>query len=186
MGKVLLCRGFTLLELLIGLALIYILLALGAPSAKRIVDSHRIAADINHTSALLRFARTHAISQYETVKICPTTDYLNCSRDWRSPLIVFADVNSNNVLDENETLLAARSPLAKQHKMKGPVSPIRFFESGENASPASLIICPVSNDVTLARAIYVSLQGRIRISIDYNGDGIHERIKKTNISCSSF
>jgi type IV fimbrial biogenesis protein FimT len=178
--------GFTLLELLVSIALLYVVLGIAIPSAKRMLDINKIAADINHTNAIIRFARTTAISQYQTIKICPAHNHVSCSTDWAAPLIVFADNNSNNVRDANEPLLAASSALRKQHKMKGPKSAIQFHESGENASPASLTLCPKTNDNTLARALYISLQGRIRLSVDYNNDGVHERVKKVKLVCTSF
>jgi type IV fimbrial biogenesis protein FimT len=179
-------NGFTLLELLICIALSYVVIGIVAPSAMRIVDAHRIAADINHTNAIIRFARTYAISQFQTTKVCPASDHATCSRLWEQALIVFVDKNKNNIRDPNEALLAAGSAIFKQHKMKGPSSPIQFYESGDNASPASLVLCPKSNDVSLARALYVSLQGRVRLSVDHDDDGIHERVRRENLVCSSF
>ncbi|MFT6269688.1 MAG: type IV fimbrial biogenesis protein FimT [Alphaproteobacteria bacterium] len=175
-----------MLELLVSIATLYVVLGFAAPSAKRIIDVHRIAADVNHTNAMIRYARTLAISQYQTTKICPASDHATCTTDWDKSLIVFVDMNSNNLRDIDEPLLAASSALSKQHKIKGPRSPIQFYENGENASPASLTICPKSNDNTLARALFVSLQGRIRLSIDHNQDGIHERIENVNLVCTSF
>jgi type IV fimbrial biogenesis protein FimT len=181
--KRLLNEGFTLFEMLIVIAVSYIILGIVAPSAKRILDINRIAADINHTSALVRYARTLAISQIETIKLCPASDHSVCDRSWQLPIIVFADSNSNNIRDDDEPLLASGTAIAKHHKMSGPKSPITFRENGTNASPASITLCPVSNDSTLARAIYISLQGRTRLSQDYNNDGIHERVKNTNLNC---
>jgi type IV fimbrial biogenesis protein FimT len=178
--------GFTLLELLISVGVLYVVLAIAAPSAKRILDKHRIAADINHTNALIRFTRNHAISTYQSTKICPSSDYAACSRNWQLPLIVFVDENRNNIRDTNEPMLAAGQALREQHKIKGPLSAITFYESGDNASPASLLLCPQSNDNSLARALYVSLQGRIRLSVDNNNDGIHERSRNVNLDCTSF
>lgn len=179
-------KGFTLLEMLIVIAISFIVLGIIAPSAKRILDVNRIAADINHTSALVRYARTLAISQIETIKLCPANDHSVCSKSWQLPLIVFADRNHNNIRDDDEPLLASGLTIAKHHKMSGPKSPITFRENGTNASPASITLCPTSNDNTLARAIYISLQGRMRLSKDYNDDGTHERIKNTNLNCESI
>lgn len=181
--KLLSSRGFTLMEMLIAIALSSVILGLITPSAKRIIDKHRISADINHTSALIRYARTLSISQVETIKLCPAHNHSVCDSDWKLPIIVFVDTNNNNVRDADEPLLAAGKALDKQHKMKGPKSAIKFFENGTNASPASLTLCPISNDNTLARAIYISLQGRTRLSKDHNNDGIHERIENTNLNC---
>jgi type IV fimbrial biogenesis protein FimT len=182
-SKLLSSRGFTLMEMLIAISLSYIILGVITPSAKRIIDKHRISADINHTSALIRYARTLSISQIETIKLCPAINYSVCEKDWKSPLIVFVDTNNNNIRDEDEPLLGAGNALSKQHKMRGPKSPIKFYENGTNASPASLTLCPISNDNTLARAIYISLQGRTRLSKDHNNDGIHERVENTNLNC---
>lgn len=176
-------RGFTLVELLIAVATLYIVLGVVTPSAKRIIDKHRISADINRTNALVRYARTLAINQIETIKLCPSNDYSQCNEDWKLPLIVFIDLNHNNIRDKEEPLMAAGSAIARQHYMTGPKSPIKFYENGTNASPASLTLCPINKDNTLARAIYISLQGRTRLSVDYNNDGIHERIKNKNIVC---
>jgi type IV fimbrial biogenesis protein FimT len=180
------CKGFTLLELVTSITVLCVVLGIAAPSVKRIIDVHTIAADINQTNAMIRFTRTTAMSQYETTKICPAQDHSRCTKDWSQSLIVFVDNNNNNVRDSEEPLLAANVGVSKQHKMKGPRSAIRFYGSGENASPASLVLCPNSNDNTLARALYISLQGRIRQSKDYNDDGIHERVKKVNLVCTSF
>lgn len=178
--------GFTLIELLICIGVLYTVISIAAPSAKRILDHHRIAADINRTNAMLRFARTNAISLHETIKLCPSNDYATCTKNWHHPLIVFADKNRNNFRDDNEILLGAGMAISTQHKMKGPKSAIVFYENGDNASPASLLLCPRSNDDTLARALYVSLQGHVRPSVDYNQDGIEERIKHVNLVCSAF
>ena len=171
------------MELLITLALSAIVFGVVAPSAKRIIDKHRISADINHASALIRFARTMAISQVETVKLCPSWDYSECGESWDKPFIIFTDRNNNNIRDNDEELMASGTAIAKQHKITGPRSPIKFYENGTHATPASLTLCPKSNDNTLARAIYISLQGRTRLSIDHNNDGIHERIEDTNLQC---
>ena len=172
--------------MLIAVAIIYIVLGVVTPSAKRIIDKHRISADINRTSALIRYARSLAISQIETIKLCPSNDHSQCGINWTLPLIIFVDSNNNNIRDKDELLLAAGRAIAKQHNMIGPKSPIKFYENGTNASPASLTLCPTSNDNTLARAIYISLQGRTRLSTDHNNDGIHERVKNVNLDCESI
>lgn len=171
------------MELLIVIAVTYIILGLITPSAVRIINKHRISADVNNTSALIRYARSLAISQVETIKVCPSDDHSKCELNWKLPLIVFADNNNNNIRDKDEPLLGATRAIAKQHKMRGPKLPIKFYETGLNASPASLTLCPISNDNTLARALYISLQGRIRLSKDHNNDDIHERVINVNLNC---
>ncbi len=179
-------HGFSLVEVIITIAILWIVLGVIAPNAKRILDYNRMVADINQASAVFRFARTHAISTYETTKVCPTRDYSQCTLNWTQALMVFVDRNHNDIRDDDEPLLVASSAIAKQHKAKGPQSSVRFYHSGANASPASLILCPVNNDNTLARALVISLQGRARVSKDTNNDGIHERVMQQNIDCISI
>lgn len=176
-------KGLTLLELLMALAIVSILLTVVAPAATDIVRKSKITAEINQLSAIIRYARTHAIITNNTVTICPSINHSVCQPSWTSPLIVFIDTNNNFIRDDNEAIITAKQGSHEQHKIKGPQKPIRFYETGTNASPSSLILCPIDNDNNYARAIIVSLQGRTRVSKDSNNDGIHERTKGNNINC---
>lgn len=179
-------KGFTLLELLVTLATFLIAITVVAPSGVAYLQTSRMTADINHLSAILKFARTKAINDFSGVTVCPSSDFLECSNDWSQHIIVFQDSNQNNIIDKQERLLLSRESLRVQHKIKGPNRAMLFRRGGITATPASFILCPMDNNNKLARALIVSLQGRVRVSIDSNKDQIHELASASNIDCKAF
>lgn len=98
-------------------------------------------------------------------------------------MIGFIDQNRNLHRDSHETLLFAAQAIVPTTNLTGPRGPIRFHETGINSSAATLLLCPKSGDVSLAKALFVSFQGRVRISKDENQDGIDERRQGRNLEC---
>lgn len=177
-------RGFTLLEILLCVAILLLSATMVGPNILYFVERSHMSADINDISSLIRFARTHAISEVSNVTICPSEDFRSCGKNWRSPLIGYVDHNGNDKVDSNESILASTQGISPSHKIKGPKSRLVFYQSGANASPASLLLCPISNNNKLARGIVISLQGRTRLTKDTNNDQIHESSPGKNIDCS--
>lgn len=177
--------GTTLLELLIVLAIISISFTVVGPNINRFMAHNRISAQINQISALLYRARLHSITRQDSVTLCPATDFKNCSTNWQAPIIGFIDSNRNKVRDDNEKLLIASQAITTTEVLKGPNSLIRFHDTGVSSSAATLLLCPSSKDASLAKALFLSLQGRVRISTDNDQDGIDDRVPGTNLSCDS-
>ncbi len=178
--------GFTILELFIALAVFSLVFLVVAPSAHNIIKRHRLIAEMNKTSSFIRYARYSAISLANTVTICPSSNFIHCQKSWKDGLIVFIDSNYNKQLDHTERLLASESFFSRFHKIKGANRPIVFYENGTNSTPATIIICPQSNESIYAKAVVVSLQGRVRLSIDSNKDGIDETSGNNNIDCQAI
>ena len=176
-------RGLSFIELLIVLAIFSISLSLVGPNINRYIAQNAITAKINDTNALIQQARYLAINHQETMTLCPSSNFATCSIDWNNGLIGFIDQNKNNDRDNQERLLFASQKVTHNITIKGPKSPIRFHESGMNSSATSLLFCPPNTDLTLARAIILSMQGRTRLSNDSNNDGIHEVSPGRNIIC---
>ena len=69
--------GFTLLEIMLVIALLAILLGLGAPSFTEFMRNSRITGKANDLLAGLNLARTEAIKRHVPVTVCATPA---CSR----------------------------------------------------------------------------------------------------------
>jgi type IV fimbrial biogenesis protein FimT len=177
--------GTTLLELLIVLAIISISFTVVGPNINRFVAHNRISAQINQTSAMLYRARLHAITHQESVTLCPATDFKNCSTNWQAPIIGFVDNNRNKIRDDDEKLLISSQAITKTEVLRGPNNLIRFHDTGVSSSAATLLLCPSDKDASLAKALFLSLQGRVRISKDSDRDGIDDRMPGTNLSCDN-
>jgi len=90
--------GFTLVELLVVLAIAAILLAVGVPSFSYVVDRNRVAGEVNEMLADLALTRSEALARRGRVIMCRTTNPADpnaiCSSsttDWNAGWIVFVD-----------------------------------------------------------------------------------------------
>ena len=86
-------RGFTLVELLVTLAVAAILLALATPSFADLLRANRLAAANNALVTALNVARAEALRRGQPVTICASADQRSCSSstDWATGWVVFQD-----------------------------------------------------------------------------------------------
>lgn len=177
-------QGLTLVEMMIVLAIMGILLGAAVPSAKSIIDKSRITAQLNLMSSVLQYTRFHAIDKHLIATLCPSADLRTCDvSDWDLPKILFADSNHNDARDIDEPLIYATVKMPKGVFMRGPNRIIRFYEDGAIGTPATVLICPQQPQIKLNRALFVSLQGRVRVSQDTNQDEIHEKGNGQVLEC---
>jgi len=87
--------GFTLLEMLIAIALLAVLLSFGIPNFRDFVRNARMAAAANDLLADMNFARSEAIKRRVPVTLCKlNADGDDCDDDDDTPFrrwIVFVD-----------------------------------------------------------------------------------------------
>ncbi|HWR81502.1 MAG TPA: GspH/FimT family pseudopilin [Pseudomonas sp.] len=87
-------RGFTLVELLITVAMLAIIVSVGVPAMSNFIINQRVQAQATALQATLQFARTEASSKNRIIKVIPR---VNSSEGWASGwCVVTSDINNCN------------------------------------------------------------------------------------------
>ncbi|KJH68887.1 hypothetical protein VL04_06120 [Chromobacterium violaceum] len=103
-------QGFTLLELLIVMALLAIVLAFAVPAYQSTVSSNAVMSESNNLYGDILSARNEALKRGQVVLVCPSSDGANCntvapaSTNWAGGWIVLQAVN-NSCADTSGTVL---------------------------------------------------------------------------------
>ncbi len=101
--------GFTLIEMMVTIAILAILLAIGIPSFQQLIANNRIVTNTNDMIADLAMARSEALKRGGSivVTVCATTDGSSCSgaNDWSSGHLVFVDAGTVGSVDAGDVVL---------------------------------------------------------------------------------
>ena len=100
-------NGFTLLELMITLAILAIVVTLAAPPMSGLVYDNRLTTTANAFVADLNLARSEAMKRGTTVVVCRTdTPFAaapvcgsGTNKDWAAGYVIFVDENGNDAYD---------------------------------------------------------------------------------------
>ncbi len=177
-----LALGFTLVELLVTVAIIGISLTLGVPAFKDTIRNSVLTSVINEFVASLNFARSEAVKRgvFVTVRKTSTSSSVGWEGGWQ----VFTDINSNGELNSSDDqVLRVHEPLRSNLTLRGNhnfINRISYKSSGESNNIGSFALCDtsVSGAPTkrTSRLLTVSILGRITQATDSDSDGILEKI----------
>jgi len=176
--------GLTLIELMIGVAIVAILLTVGAPAIQTVLEQNKVIATVNDISNAARTARFTAIDTEETTLVCPSADYKSCSGDWRQAKIVFVDSNGNGSRDDAEPLISSSDPVSSGVNISGHTGALVFSPDGSVSNAVTIKLCPASGDAKSASAVLISLYGRVAVAVDNSGNGIKEDLAGADLTCS--
>jgi type IV fimbrial biogenesis protein FimT len=109
-------NGFTLVELMVGVAVLGIALVAGVPSMAEFIKNSRLAGQTNDILASFHLARTEAIKRSSRVTLCKSANGTTCSTavgtGWQTGWLVFVDPANFGTLDSGEVVLDAHGAAA--------------------------------------------------------------------------
>lgn len=180
--------GFTLVELMVVLAIVAIVASITVPAMGTLIDRSKRHSSVSELIALINLARTTAIMEQRTVTLCPLDDSDKCIAEWNSrPVTVFLDDNANRKLDDPSNIIRIGSAPNHGHWTGHTANRpyLRFFSTGMSSyAIGNLVWCPSNNDSALAAQIVINMGGRPRLSEDQDGDGIVENANGNAVSCN--
>ncbi|MGH8262708.1 MAG: GspH/FimT family protein [Steroidobacterales bacterium] len=160
-------RGFSLIELLVALAILAIALAFGSPSLRNSHLNARRAAAVNAFMHTLYSARSESLLHVEFVSVCPSLDQQQCSAnrgDWTAGWISFINKDHDQPahVDPGETVLSRHAAVAGVRILANRDSLV-FRHDSFTGTTASFFFCDERGG-SAARAVIVSQTGRPRLS----------------------
>lgn len=107
-------RGFTLIELVVTMAVAAILVAVAVPNMRTFIQNGRLNTQTNDLIGDLSLSRSEAIKRRSNVGLCKSTNGTTCAGggNWRDGRAVFVDIDNDAIWDPGETILRFREPLA--------------------------------------------------------------------------
>lgn len=161
------CRGFTLIELMVTIAVIALIAAVASPAMVTLMNSNRLSSTAGELTAAIQLARAEAIRRSAPVVLCGSNDGITCTAGagWRG----WAVVGRNN---RDATLATIRGGIFPATlDLAGPAAGLTFNSAGLLAAGSVLTVCiPTDKPADNQRVIAVSMAGHV-VTNRNNGGG---------------
>jgi type IV fimbrial biogenesis protein FimT len=172
-------HGFSLVQLMITVAIVAILTGLAIPSYKYITNSNRIANEINGLLGDMQYARFAAIKTGQPVTICASANPTqrpspSCatSDNWAQGWIVFNDTAGTGQFVAGEGVLRDQQAFAGTDTLASTITGITFNREG---FPVTTTAAPNTSDNTWTmHATPTNTQSTRCIKVGLNGQILSE------------
>lgn len=162
--------GFSLIELMVVLAILSILLAVSLPNFRDMIESNSTNSQAKLFLTTLNLARSEAIKRGGNVAICASDDGADCDEDeWEEGWIVFVDVNGDangqaGSVDAGDVVIRVFDSVGSSNVTTFTGDLFEYNNLGFSATGGTqtLLICPASDNAANARSIVIGPSGRGR------------------------
>lgn len=145
-------RGFTLIELIVVVALVAIIAAVAVPNFNQLVESNRVTSHTNSVVGAMSYARAEAVRRGQTVAVVPV------GGDYANGLSVQAGGGELRTVEPppNSITLAMTSGAAmtfRANGMSGQNVEVRYLVCGDPGSDGTQITVTLGGQVRTADAV---------------------------------
>lgn len=166
-------RAFTILELMITLAIAAVLVAIAVPNFQDSIIRARLSSQSSDLLATLQLARSDAVMRNEAVTVCVSSNGRDCltsgTQQWENGWIAYLDATPTS-------LLRVISSFSSGYTLRSASSigdSITFAANGRSSATGQFVSC-YDGAVANSKAVFVATSGRIYEGKDNNGNGIPE------------
>lgn len=157
--------GFSLPELLVTLCVVSLLLGVGVPSWRQLLEDSEVSAMAGGYLHAFNSARFRAVSEHRRIAICSLGQDKACTGDWSGRFEVFYDDdNDGRLTDASELLESVQLPdpqsLSVTFRAFARTTHVALRPDGSYRQNGTFRICPRHGG--RGRAIVINVIGRAR------------------------
>lgn len=174
-------KGFTIIELMIVVAIVGILATVALPAFVDMVASNRRAAAVNDLLSTVYLARSEAITRNSFVSVCRSnaaqTACAGSNGVWQAGWIIFEDTDFDGVMDAGEERIAVGGPVRGSMSMRSTefgahmiFSPQGRVLASNGARAGEILLCEDGEEKS-SRVVIIDRMGRPRVSDEIAAGG---------------
>ena len=170
-------QGFTLIELMVTVAIAGILMSVGLPSFNQTISNGRLTSNINKLVTAFNYARSEAVKRNQSVTVIKIG---GGTGNWTGGWKVFLDLNGNGAKDDaNDTLLKQYEAMPTGYTLRASnINYVTYKASGMSGA-GSFVLCDNGDGNNLpetgtSKVMLINTVGRVGMGADADNNGIQE------------
>lgn len=157
-------NGFTLIELMVVVAIVGLLMGVGMPALQDFIKNDRLSSQINTLVGHLAYARSEAVTRGLPVGLCVSKDMTSCTAgSWGDGWILLVDDDGTAGPGAGDTILRVKQALSGNNTLTSTLGTSFVYDSrGFSAAGTGTFSLCDDRGVSRMKSISISNTGRVR------------------------